>query len=576
MRKLPLGLYCALLLPAVAACGSTATAPGADSTDGGTGAPTASSPDASVSTGTFGMGDSGLSGQPDAAIPTGGQTGTPPGSGQDAAATSTPPPGGGSDASVSVVDADNGLGVDSRAQYCAGSGPPVTVGDSLAGRDVCTGALAEWTFSHALCTCKDATIPGVFVTDSFDSTLGPYQPGQAGAPVGVNHDLSLGGVPDIGGTLTVTGPDGLSLAGGAVVQGDLQVSANLAFAGVGTVARDLWTGGGLEAAGVVTVGRDLHDPSWALAAGIFTVGGATITTPFTLAPPCACAPNQILDIAAIVAQGKQQNDNASIGLDPDALDAVAGIVNIDLPCGRFYLKQIAGAGVIHVNVEGRTALFVDGDIATAGVLDVNIAPAGELDVFVAGNFVPTGVSSFGDVGSPAAVRIYVGGSKDVLLTGVNAFVGNVYAPNANVALTGVTDVYGSIFAGNFTAPGVTTIHFDRGVLDAGNECPPEVPDAGSSPTPDAGVPASPDSGGPGPMSTPDASSPPDASPNMSPVGPVDAGQTPPPPPPACQTCGSCSAGTACVGSSCGRCVTDNDCCAPLVCNFGSCGEYIPR
>jgi hypothetical protein len=568
MRKLPLRLYWAFLLPAVAACGSNA-APGADSPDGGTGSPVGSSPDASTtpgSPGTFDVADSGPSGQPDATAPSSGPSGSP-GSGQDAA--SAPAPDAGADASASPPDDANGLAVDSRAQYCAGSGPPVTVGDSLDGRDVCTGAIAEWTFSHALCTCKDAAIPGVFTTDSFDSTLGPYKPGQAGAPVGVNHDLSLGGVPDIGGTLTVTGPDGLSLAGGAVVQGDLQVSANLAFAGVGTVARDLWTGGGLEAAGIVTVGRDLHDPTWALAAGLFAVGGSTITSPFTLAPPCACAPDQILDVAGIVAQGKRQNDNASIGLDPDALDAVAGVVNIDLPCGRFYLKQIAGAGVIHVDVEGRTALFVDGDIATAGVLDVHIEPAGELDVFVAGNFVPTGVSSFGDISRPAAARIYVGGSKDVLLTGVNAFVGNVYAPNANVALTGVSDVYGSIFAGNFTAPGVTAIHFDRGVLDAGNECPPEVPDAGSKPIPDAAAPTSPDSGGPGPTSPPDASSP-----TMPPGGPVDAGQ-PPPPPPSCQTCGSCSGGTACVGSSCGPCGTDADCCAPLVCNAGTCGEYMP-
>ncbi len=369
------------------------------------------------------------------------------------------------------------------------------MGDSESWREVCTGAIAEFTLTHALCSCKDATIPGVFVTDLFDSTQGPYQPGQAGAPVGINHDLSLEGVPDIGGSLTVAGPDGLALAGGSVVQGDLEVTGNLGFAGVGTVARDLWTGGGLEAAGVVTVGRDLHDPSFALAAGIFSVGGSTITAPFTIAPPCACAPGQILDVGGIVAQGQQQNDNADIGLDPDALDAVVGVANIVLPCGRFYLKQIAGAGVIDIDVQGRTALFVDGDLATAGALAVTIEPAAELDLFVTGNFVPTGLSSFGDASRPAAVRIYVGGSKDVLLTGANAFVGNSSRRRTqHVALTGITDVYGPIFAGNFTGPSApprftTTAAFST----RGNECPPPPvqSDAGTAPPPDAGSPSAP-------------------------------------------------------------------------------------
>ncbi len=523
MRNLPFRLELLAVLVWVAACGSQDETGFGNAGDAGKTLPdddAGASVDASGGPqGTFGLPDTGAPGaQLDATAP--GPTSGPPGGGPDASADAASSNDGAADGNAQATGDANGLGVDSRAAYCAGSGSPVTVGDSVAGRDVCTGAIAEWTFSHALCSCKDATIPGVFVTDSFDSTQGPYQAGQAGAPVGIDHDLSLAGVPNIGGSLTVAGPDGLALAGGSIVQGDLEVNGNLGFAGVGTVARDLWTGGGLEAAGVVTVGRDLHDPTFALAAGIFTVGGATITAPFTIPPPCACDPSQILDVGAIVAQGRQQNDNADIALDPDALDAVVGAVNIVLPCGRFYLKQIAGAGVIHIDVQGRTALFVDGDIATAGVLDVNLGPAGELDVFVTGNFVPTGLSSFGDVSRPAATRIYVAGSKDVLLTGANAFVGNVYAPNANVALTGVSDIYGSIFAGNFTAPGATAIHYDRGVLDAGKECPPPPvqSDAGTASTPDAGSPS-----GPGP--TPDAGSP--SGPGSTP----DAASPPPPPPP---------------------------------------------
>ena len=199
-------------------------------------------------------------------------------------------------------------------------------------------------------------------------------------------------------------------------------------------------------------------------------------------------------------------------------------------------------------------------------------------MFVAGNLVPTGVTSFGSVTRPAAVRIYVAGNSNVVLTGAGAFVGNIYAPRALVILTGFSDVYGSIFAGSFEAPGAVFIHYDSAILDAGNECPPpEADDAGAPPpADDAGAPPVSDDADAPPAvdagSTPpavDAGSPP----------PVDAGgstpavdASPPPPPPACKKCGSCSAGTACIKGTCGRCTADSDCCSPLVCNAGNvCG-----
>lgn len=486
-------------------------------------------------------------------------------------------PGDTSDGSVS--DANNGLWVDSRAAYCEGLGPPITVGDSVAGVPECTGAIAELTFTHALCTCDDANIQGVFYTDSFDSVRAPGQaPIRDGAPVGIDDTLTVAGVPDIGGSLRVTGPNGFVYAGAGIVHGDLEVSENVSLAGASSVERDVWVGGNLTSAGTLAIGRDLHQAPGQLEIGLIAVGGATYSAPFTLAPPCACGANQILDIASIIGQGKSDNDNASIGLDPDAFDAFAGAADIELPCGRFYLHQIAGAGAIRFGVQGRTALFVDGDIATAGAFDFDVGPAGELDVFVAGNFLPTGATVFGKATRPAAVRVYVAGSGLVAFTGANDFVGNVYAPRATVTVTGYSDFYGSIFANEFEAPGDMRIHYDRGVLAAGDECPPppppaSVPDA-STPAPDASV-APPDA------STPDAASP---APDASTVPPAEAGApaTGPdassaPPPPVCQTCGTCNAGTACVGGSCGQCSFDSDCCSPLICQEGSCVELdVPR
>jgi hypothetical protein len=586
MGNLLLRLECGgLLVALVAACGSNESS----ATGAGDGGSSPEAVDASVVVTGDGGGPSGMFSDPvdDASTGAGLDASTGTGVGLDATSPS-PDAGGmstGADASAgsgsgddgstgsSVADA-SGLGVDSRAAYCAGSGPPVTVGDSLTGLPECTGAIAEWTFSHALCTCSDASVQGVFATDSFDSTLGTYQPGQAGAPVGVNRNFLVSGVPTVGGSLSVAGPGGLAFAGAATIEGDLDIAGDLSLAGTTQVARDLWVDGNLTSAGITSIGRDLHQPAGRIAIGLIGVGGATVSAPFTVAEPCACAPNELLDVGAIVSQGKTLNDNASVGLDPDALDAVVGAADIELPCGRFYLNQIAGAGAIRFGVPGRTALFVDGDIATAGVLDFDVGPAGELDVFVTGNLIPTGATTFGNVARPAAVRIYVGGSKDVLLTGADQFVGNIYAPRSNVVLTGYSDVYGSIFAGNFEAPGAVFIHYDRAVLEAGDECPPPPPPPPAAP--DAGAPTTPVDAG--------SNSPPDAGssspPKVDAGGPAtpDAGTTspPPPPPPACQKCGYCSAGTACVATGCGACGSDSDCCAPLVCNVGMCGQLIPR
>lgn len=395
------------------------------------------------------------------------------------------------DATGPITSGDSGLGtlgpdasgldVDSRAAYCSGSGPPVTVGDSVTGVPECTGAIAEWSFSHALCSCKDVNVQGYLKTDSFDSTTGMYVAGQGvfGAAVGVNGSFIVAGVPDIGGSLSVGSPMGLVLAGAAIVHGDMEVAGNLTFAGYSQVTRDLWVNGNVTSLGVLQVGRNLHEPVGGLTIGVVSVGGTTSNTPLVLPEPCACKPSEILDIGAIVTQGQTQNDDADIGLAPNALDAVVGAADITLPCGRFYLDQIGGLGAVTFEVPGRTALFVGGDIASAGVLDFNVGPAGELDVFVAGNLIPTGATTFGNVARPAAVRIYVAGSSDVVLTGAGQFVGNIYAPNANAILTGYSDVFGSIFAGDFEAPGAVFIHYDRGVLDAGNECPPPPPPVSS-------------------------------------------------------------------------------------------------
>ena len=108
----------------------------------------------------------------------------------------------------------------------------------------------------------------------------------------------------------------------------------------------------------------------------------------------------------------------------------------------------------------------------------------------------------------------------------NANIGcNICAANSTLVDWSATSaIYGSVFAGNFKASHDTdtVIHYDLGILSAGNECTP----TGSG---------------------------------------SDAGPTP-------GMCGSCRDCTnqACVNGMCGTCTSNGQCYAPLTCQGGRC------
>ena len=424
-----------------------------------------------------------------------------------------------------VPDADGpvDLGFDARIDrtaFCMGMGPPVLVGDAVTGTTTCAGAIATRVFNNAVCSCANTNVVGYLRTRSFDSGMGTGET-ESGAPVGVNRDYLTGGYADIGGSFVVGGASGVTFGGYLKVGGDARFAGSITALGYINVARDLWVLGNVTIP-ALTVGRDLHQPSGGLVLAFPDVGGDTIRTPFTVEAPCACDPDELIDVAAIVADGRANNDNDDIGLSTSRLTNVVGIgVDIALPCGRFYVDDIGGLGSITLRVPGRTALFVGGDVNALGVFDVDLGPEGELDLFIAGNLVSIGAGSYGDRARPARTRIYVGGGSDVTVVGASGFVGNVYAPYARVTALGATTVYGSLFGRQIDMPGYLDVRYDRAILDVAEDCPP--------------------------------------------------------PPGGCEMCGGdvCPDRRACIGGACAACTADSDCCAPLVCYpDGTCGSLL--
>jgi hypothetical protein len=234
--------------------------------------------------------------------------------------------------------------------------------------------------------------------------------------------------------------------------------------------------------------------------------------PAVVAAPCDCT--EQVPIAAYVSAFAKDNDDAASGLTPQAFGRGTGPQDVTLGCGRYYFDEISPNGALTLRLQGRTAIFVAGDIATNGGLSFVFEPGAELDLFVDGSLVTNGGAAFGNVEAPARARVYVAGPQ-VSVNGDSAIAANLYAPNAGVALNGGHTTRGAIYAQRVDINGALDLEYDEAILGVEGCAAP---------------------GG------------------------------------ACRTCGDCSGATpACAGGTCAACKTNADCCAPLVCAAdGSC------
>lgn len=381
----------------------------------------------------------------------------------------------------------------------------------------CSGAIAAARFTNALCTCNNASVDGFLKTRGFDSERDPNGVNNGGAAVAINNAytnlaLSAVGYTEVFGSLAIAGAAPSTYTGYIKVAGDLRTAGAVTEFGYINVARDTWNAGDLACVGYTTVGRDAH---YAAGFPLFaTVGGKMLNESVRVDPMCPCGPGDILDVAAMVADGKAHNDSQA-NLDSGAFNAVVGTVHVTLPCGRVYVDRISVVGELVLDVTGPTALFVGGSIDTVGALLVNLAPQATIDIFVNDTLRLAGRASFGDEKRPAASRIYVGGDQDIILTAYETFVGNLYAPKARVAAPGYVSVLGALVARDFDVPGYAQFDYDRAITRAGDACPAPSPSADT-----------------------------------------------------CTKC-SCTGGSACVDGRCKACTKDSDCCSQLGCNTGT-------
>jgi hypothetical protein len=355
------------------------------------------------------------------------------------------------------------------------------------GDTVCAGALAERHFRFGLCTCNDVTVVGDLRVDSFDSSLASdVMFDNYGGAVGVNGQLSVSKEIVIGGSAVFSREEGLSFNANTSINGDLKSGGTVLFPRLFTVSvsRDAYIAGDLINVGTFNIARNLYLSGEVYDIAGLRVNGVRVSSSFDVAPPCPCEPEDILDVAGIIDAARVDNQNAENDISADALSFVIGPKNLVLECGRYYLDSIGGTGRITIHIHGPTALFVDGDIEVnlLGGLNLVLEEDAALDVFVAGNLRLDGFNDDWDMTRPSAVRFYVAGENNVSLSNISGF--NLYAPHARVSISETN--FGSIFAGNLVAMDDTTIHYDRDVLRAGQQCGDEDTDDDESCKPTGG------------------------------------------------------------------------------------------
>ncbi|MCG8557228.1 MAG: hypothetical protein MJD61_18370 [Proteobacteria bacterium] len=396
-----------------------------------------------------------------------------------------------------------------QGQFCAGHGPPILITDTPAGQvPVCGGAIAQTTFRWALCTCEDHDAADRLVVDAFNSNLGPYVPGGPGGSVGTNGSYTATYGTTIGGSLWIGGSGRSSVTDTQTVAGDLYVAGPFDASANVSVGRNAVFAGSVRGDRMRVSGFVAIAPNLSLDVSSPAFAGGVVRAPTVVFPPCACAPQLLVDIAGFVRAHRGVNDNASINLDPAAFARFSGERVLNLPCGRYYLNGVDGTGRLAIRAQGRVALFVGGDLRMTDELSLQLDPGAEVDVFVAGTVQSTSRLFLGSQLTPAKVRLYVGGYDAITLTGTATVAGNFYAPHAELILTDRLDVYGALFVRRITFTQELRIHYDQAILTAGQPCPA--------------------------------------------------------PPPGCRGCWDCG-NQACINGACAPCTHDSQCCSPLVC-----------
>lgn len=420
---------------------------------------------------------------------------------------------------------------------CAGGGPQIDVRTKTGGDKRCVGNVAERVFRWAACSCEELIVSDLMSTDAYDSTLGRYRGGGLGGSVGTNARIEVNNDADVRGSVWASGQGRTKFDSKTEIHQQLQAAGTVEFADDSNVRGDGYVVGDVTADDV-RFHQALNVRPGSSLDGQISYGSLNRSSQVSVGQACdQCAAADRIPVQEIVEERQgNANDNDRINLNADALTNLTDPTVLELPCGEYYLSEISANEKVTIRADGRTALYIDGDVQVGNNLTIKPSSSGELDVFVNGDVVLNSASTIGDPAYPASTRFYVGGEGGWQMRDSVRVGAYIYAVPGGLVADDDLTVYGGVYAQQVDAGNDIDIHYDRAILDAGRNCTPRDPDD-DEPTGDAGM--SDASGTDGGGTTRDAAGESD----------VDGGGNTEP------TCRG-------PGEVCGG---DEDCCAPLVC-----------
>jgi hypothetical protein len=185
-------------------------------------------------------------------------------------------------------------------------------------------------------------------------------------------------------------------------------------------------------------------------------------------PACACAPEDALDIAGLVASfaADSANDDHSAGLDRGSLSNTTAATTQVLPCGRYYFQRIAGAGRLQLQAEGNVAIFVDGDVQLQDELVIDTSAGAHVTLVVNGGLVAPHGMTLGSLDRPNDVLLLIGGPGNINLDQKVTLGGSLYAPNAQLVTRGPVEVAGSLFVQRAQVDQELRLHYEPPAADS--------------------------------------------------------------------------------------------------------------
>ena len=242
-----------------------------------------------------------------------------------------------------------------------------------------------------------------------------------------------------------------------IVKAPLQVSGSVAVDNGAHLSSEVMINGELRFAG------SLHE----------TTGSKLTASATVQAQPTCTLPEALrADVAGSVQARASDHDNDRAVDQLALLSRWSGQQSVTLPCGRYYLSEIDGAGSMTINAAGNVAIFVDGSVSATQGLKIVAAPSARVSLVVNGSVHIIGGLQLGELSD--ARHLLLAAGQIHLEQGSSSIGGVLYTQTKDLLLVnGTLDVNGAVFAHRAQLEGATHVTLARAAATAGEQCKPD-------------------------------------------------------------------------------------------------------